>query len=67
MGVHKDTRSTILAVVQGGFVIGSWVGRQYRSRECANLVSRLAHKELKWMKLMDRKHYDGGKVANIKY
>ena len=32
MGGHKDTRSTILAVVQGGLVLGSWVGRQYRSR-----------------------------------
>ena len=65
MGGHKDTRSTILAVVHGGKVFGPWVKKQ--SRECVNLVSRLTHKELEWMKLMDRKHYVGGKNADIRY
>ena len=65
MGGHKDTRSTILAVVHGGKVFGPWVKKQ--SRECVNLVSRLTHKELEWMKLMDRKHYVFGKNADIRY
>ena len=65
MGGHKDTRSTLLAVVHGGVVFGPWVKKQ--SRECVNLVSRLTHKELEWMKLMDRKHYVGGKNADIRY
>ena len=65
MGGHKDTRSTILAVVQGGRVFGPWVKRQ--SRGCVNKVSRLTHKELEWMKLMDRKHYAFGKNADIRY
>ena len=65
MGGHKDTRSTLLAVVHGGVVFGPWVKKQ--SRECVNLVSRLTHKELEWMKLMDRKHYVFGKNADIKY
>ena len=65
MGGHKDTRSTILAVVHGGKVFGPWVKKQ--SRECVNLVSRLTHKELEWMKLMDRKHYAFGKNADIRY
>ena len=65
MGGHKDTRSTLLAVVHGGVVFGPWVKKQ--SRECVNLVSRLTHKELEWMKLMDRKHYVFGKNADIRY
>ena len=65
MGGHKDTRSTILAVVEGGKVFGPWIKRQ--SRECVNKVSRLTHKELEWMKLMDRKHYAFGKNADIRY
>ena len=65
MGGHKDTRSTILAVVHGGKVFGPWVKRQ--SRSCVNKVSRLTHKELEWMKLMDRKHYAFGKNADIRY
>ena len=65
MGGHKDTRSTILAVVHGGKVFGPWVKKQ--SRGCVNLVSRLTHKELEWMKLMDRKHYVFGKNADIRY
>ena len=65
MGGHKDTRSTILAVVHGGKVFGPWVKKP--SRECVNLVSRLTHKELEWMKLMDRKHYAFGKNADIRY
>ena len=67
MGGHKDTRSTILAVVQGGLVLGAWVKRLSRSPECVNKVSKLAPKELEWMKSMDRKHYVGGKNADIKY
>ena len=67
MGGHKDTRSTILAVVYGSLSLGSWVKRQARSMECANKVSKLARNELDWMKFMDRKHHDGGKNADIKY
>ena len=67
MGGHEDTRSTILAVATAGLGFGSWVKRRLRSPRCVNQVSRLAHKELEWMKVMDRKHFDGGKNANIKY
>ena len=67
MGGHKDTRSTILAVVQGGIVLGSWVKSRSRAPHCVNKVSKLAPKELEWIKLMDRKHYVGGKNAGIKY
>ena len=67
MGGHTDTRSTILAVVQGGLGLGPWVKRQDRSMECANKVSKLARKELEWMKLMDQKHFVGGKNAEINY
>ena len=67
MGGHKDTRSTILAVLQGGIVLGSWVKKLARSPHCVNKVSKLAPKELEWIKRMDRKHYVGGKNTDIKY
>ena len=67
MGGHTDTRSTILAVVSRRLDLGSWVRSQSHSKECVNKVSKLARKELEWMKFMDRKHFDGGKKADIKY
>ena len=69
MGGDEDTRSTILAVVKGAVDFASffWTKKQFSSKECTNKVSRLAHNELEWMKLMDRKHYLGGKNADIKY
>ena len=66
MGGHKDTRSTILAVVQGGLVLGAWVKRRSRAPQCVNKVSKLAPKELEWMKSMDRKHYNGGKLLLLR-
>ena len=67
MGGHKDTRSTILAVAKAILTLGEWVKSKARSMECANKVSKLARKELDWMKLMDRKHFVGGKNAEINY
>ena len=67
MGGHKDTRSTILAVAKAILTLGEWVKSKARSMECANKVSKLASEELDWMKLMDRKHFVGGKNTEIKY
>ena len=59
---QADTRRTILAVVHRGGVVIQAARKQDLSKDkCTAQVSRLAQKEIDWIKQIDQKHYKGNK------
>ena len=61
MGGHKDTRSTILAVLRGGTSFAAHK-QNLRPDECIETVSRLTQEEIDWIKQIDQEHYDESKL-----